>query len=146
MTKEAKRQNAKHVRPVEVEYDADDGIPAVDEISSGVLLLERRNARGMSHGDLLEALERQGVYLQSNAVSNWYKSVVPAEHFGAVAKAINPEDRHAERRMHLMLLRTAIPEGSLALFDELVADQGKLSKMRLREALNQRARRGAARA
>lgn len=146
MTKEAKRQNAKHVRAVEVEYDGDDGIPKVDEISSGMLLLERRNARGMSHGDLLEALERQGVYLQSNAVSNWYAGVVPAEHFGAVAKAINPRDRHAERRMHLQLLRTSIPEGSLALFDELVADQGKLSKMRLREALKQRARRGAARA
>jgi len=146
MTKEAKRQNAKHVRAVEVEYDGEDGIPKVDEISSGMLLLETRNARGMSHGDLLEALERQGVYMESNAVSNWYKKNVTAEHFGAVAKAMNPGDRHAERRMHLMLLRTAIPDGSLALFDELVADQGKLSKMRLKEAMKQRARRGAARA
>jgi len=139
MTKEAKRQNAKHVRAVEVEYDGDDGIPAVDEISSGMLLLERRNARGMSHSDLLEALERQGVYLQSNAVSNWYKSVVPAEHFGAVAKAINPEDRHAERRMHLMLLRTAIPEGSRTLFDELLEGKRELAKLKVKDEMRKRA-------
>jgi hypothetical protein len=139
--------NSRHLRLIEVEKDDEEGYPQRSELTSGELLAEKRDALKMSHADLLEAINRHpsikagGVEIESNARCNWYAGVIPPERFGIVSEALYGKDRHAARRLHLDLLRTVMPEGSLSLFDELVSNERRLLELRWKEAMRQKAKR-----
>lgn len=144
MTAETKA-NKKHLRPVEVVRDDDAGIPKIESVWSAELLWGRMDKHGVSRGELQERLESLGVRLEGNALSMWKsKGHVPAEHFAVVAKALYPTEKSKEREFHLQLLRTIQPEGSLALFDEMVEADARLIRHRQLERIRQKTRRAAA--
>lgn len=139
----ANRSNAKHLRAVEIDYDDASGIPSTDRILSGQLLAERCDALGISRADLLRELALRGVVISGPGISNWFASVVPPEHFGVLVSILYPSNPMEAKRLHLLLLRTAIPEGSLDLFDAVVDADRKLAGFRFKEAMRQRQRRAA---
>lgn len=138
-----KASNAKHLRLVEIEYDDEDGIPSTARIPSGQLLKERCARLGIVRADLLRELALRGVEITGPGISNWFAGVVPPEHFGAIASILYPDDPAEAKRFHLALLRTAIPEGSLALFDEVLDSDRRLALFRFKEKQRQRQRRAA---